>query len=211
MILRRSLSAALLGGCFVPVVSLQVRVRGTIDSVDAQTMTVTSRDGRKIALAIAPDVVVTAIIAASITDIKPGSLIGTAAAPQADGMRALEIQLFPDSMRGVGEGHHPWDLQPLSTMTNGTVGDVVVTQGRTFTLATRMGRKTVVVPENAPIITYGVGSRAMLVPGVRDHYGNTEAGRLSDGTTRRRRTEWADTADVTARRLSARQEHFASD
>ena len=126
-------------------------------------MTVTSRDGRKIALAIAPDVVVTAIIAASITDIKPGSSIGTAAAPQADGMRALEIQLFPDSMRGVGEGHHPWDLQPLRTMTNGTVGDVVVTQGRTLTLATRMGRKTVVVPENAPIITYGVGSRAMLV------------------------------------------------
>src|SRR5580704_7646222 len=83
MILRRSLSAALLGGCFVPVVSLQVRVRGTIDSVDAQTMTVTSRDGRKIALAIAPDVVVTAIIAASITDIKPGSYIGTAAMPQA--------------------------------------------------------------------------------------------------------------------------------
>jgi hypothetical protein len=92
--------------------ALPVRVRGTIDSVDAQTMTVTSRDGRKIALAIAPDVVVTAMIAASITDIKPGSYIGTAAMPQADGtLRAFEIQVFPDSMRGVEEGHHPWDLQ----------------------------------------------------------------------------------------------------
>ena len=97
-------------------------------------MTVTSRDGQKIALAIAPDVLVTAIIAANITDIKPGSYIGTAAVPQADGVRAFEIQVFPDSMRGVGEGHHPWDLQPHSTMTNGTVGDVVVTQGRTLTL-----------------------------------------------------------------------------
>ena len=114
MILHRSLSA-LLAGCFIPVVfaqtALPVRVRGTIDSVHAQTMTVTSRDGQKIALAIAPDVVVTAIIAASITDIKPGSYIGTAAMPQADGtLRAFEIQVFPDSMRGVGEGHHPWDL-----------------------------------------------------------------------------------------------------
>ena len=54
------------------------------------------------------------------------------------------------------------------------------------------------VPENAPIITYGVGSRAMLVSGARHHYGNTEAGRLSDATTRRRRTERADTADVTS-------------
>ena len=98
----------LLAGGFVPVVfaqtALPVRVRGTIDSVDAQTMTVTSRDGQKIALAIAPDALVTAIIAANITDIKPGSYIGTAAVPQADGVRAFEIQACPDSMRGVGEG-----------------------------------------------------------------------------------------------------------
>jgi hypothetical protein len=113
MILHRSLSA-LLAGCFIPVVfaqtALPVRVRGTIDSVHAQTMTVTSRDGQKIALAIAPDVLVTAIIAANITDIKRGSYIGTAAVPHADGVRAFEIQVFPDSMRGVGEGDHPWDL-----------------------------------------------------------------------------------------------------
>ena len=96
-------------------------------------------------------------------------------------------------------------------MTKGAVGDVVVTQGRTLTLRYEDGEKTVVVPENAPIITYGVGSRAMLVSGARHHYGNTEAGRLSDATTRRRRTERADTADVTATPPSARQEHFASD
>ena len=212
MILHRSLSALLAGG-FVPVVfaqtALPVRVRGTIDSVDAQTMTVTSRDGQKIALAIAPDVLVTAIIAANITDIKPGSYIGTAAVPQADGVRAFEIQVCPDSMRGVGEG--PSLGPPQSTMTNGAVGDVVVTQGRTLTLRYEDGEKTVVVPENAPIISYGVGSRAMLVSGARHHYGNTEAGRLSDATTRRHRTERADTADVTATPPSARQEHFASD
>ena len=75
---------------------------------------------------------VTAIIAANITDIKPGSYIGTAAVPQADGVRAFEIQLCPDSMRGVGEG--PSLGPPQRTMTNGAVGDIVVTQGRTLTL-----------------------------------------------------------------------------
>jgi hypothetical protein len=124
-------------------------------------------------------------------------------------VRAFEIQVCPDSMRGVGEG--PSLGPPQSTMTNGAVGDVVVTQGRTLTLRYEDGEKTVVVPENAPIISYGVGSRAMLVSGARHHYGNTEAGRLSDATTRRHRTERADTADVTATPPSARQEHFASD
>ena len=83
-------------------------------------MQVTSRDGQKVTLAVAPDINVTAVIAANIADIKPGSYIGTAAMPQADGsLRAYEIQVFPESMRGVGEGHRPWDLQPQSTMTNG--------------------------------------------------------------------------------------------
>ena len=96
--------------------------------------------GKKIALAIAPDALVTAIIAANITDIKPGSYIGTAAVPQADGVRAFEIQVCPDSMRGVGEG--PSLGPPQSTMTNGAVGDVVVTQGRnTDPSLRRMGGK----------------------------------------------------------------------
>jgi hypothetical protein len=143
-----------------------VRVRGTIDAVDAQTMRVTSREGQKVTLAVAPDVVVTAILAANLADIKPGTYIGTAAMPQDDGtLRAFEIQVFPESMRGVGEGHRPWDLQPQSTMTNGTVGDVVVTQGRTLTLRYKDGEKKVVVPENAPIITYAPATAAMLTPG----------------------------------------------
>ncbi len=143
------------------------RVRGTIDAVDAQTMRVTSREGQQVTLAVAPNLVVTAILPASIADIKPGSYIGTAAMPQEDGsLQAFEIQIFPESMRGVGEGHHPWDLQPQSTMTNGTVGDVVVTQGRTLTLRYKDGEKKVVVPEKAPIITYAPATAAMLTPGV---------------------------------------------
>jgi hypothetical protein len=167
---HRILFAAALGCCVAVAALAQtatpVRVRGTIDAADAKTMAVTSREGQKVVLAIAPDINVTAIIAANITDIKPGSYIGTAAMPQADGtLRAFEIQVFPESMRGIGEGNHPWDLEPQSTMTNGTVGDVVVTQGRTLTLRYKDGVKTVVVPDKAPIITYAPATPAMLVPG----------------------------------------------
>lgn len=167
---RRNLLAATLFCCIAGAAFAQtpapVRVRGTIDSVNAQTMVVTSREGQKVTLAVAPDVGVTAILAASISDIKPGTYIGTAAMPQADGsLLAYEIQVFPESMRGVGEGHRPWDLQPQSTMTNGTVGDVVVTQGRTLTLRYKDGEKKVVVPEKAPIITYAPATTAMLTPG----------------------------------------------
>ncbi len=166
----RTLLAALLCCCLAGAAHAQdaspVRVRGTIDAVNAQSLQVTARDGQKITLALAPSAVITAVVAANIADIKPGSYIGTAAIPQADGsLVALEIQLFPESMRGVSEGQHPWDLQPNSTMTNGTVGDVVVTEGRTLTLHYKDGEKRLTVPEKAPIITYAPGTAAMLTPG----------------------------------------------
>jgi hypothetical protein len=136
--LRSPLAATLcccLAGAAIAQDTPPVRIRGTIDAVDAQTMRVTSREGQQMTLIVTPKVGVTAIVAANIADIKPGSYIGTAAMPQADGsLLACEIQVFPESMRGVGEGYHPRDLQPQSTMTNGTVGDVVVTQGRTLAL-----------------------------------------------------------------------------
>jgi len=170
MKLQRRRLAALFGCCLAGAAFAQAsaptRVRGTIDAIDAKSATVTTRDGKKTELAIAPDVGITAIVAAKITDIKPGSYIGTAAVPESDGtLRALEIQVFPESMRGVGEGHRPWDLGPQSTMTNGTVGDVVIAQGRKLTLRYKDGEKTVIVPETAPIITYEPGTQAMLVPG----------------------------------------------
>jgi hypothetical protein len=167
---RRNLLAATLICCLAGAAFAQtpapVRVRGTIDSVNAQTMVVTSREGQKVTLAVAPDVGVTAILAASIADIKPGSYIGTAAMPQEDGsLLAFEIQIFPESMRGVGEGHRPWDLQPQSTMTNGTVGTVTGSSDRTLTITYAGGEKTVAVAANTPIVTYEPGSPALLVPG----------------------------------------------
>lgn len=166
---RHVLAAALCCGLIAPALAqgaAPYRIRGTIDTVQAQSMQVTSRTGEKLTLSLAPDLGVTAIVATKITDIQPNSYIGTAALPQPDGtLKALEVQIFPESMRGVGEGHRPWDVQPESTMTNGTVGDVVGTSGRTLTLRYKGGEKKVFVPENAPIITYMPGTPAMLTPG----------------------------------------------
>jgi hypothetical protein len=142
------------------------RVRGAIDMIDAHEVRVVTRGGDKVTLKLADDVVVTIIAPIAIDAIKPGSFIGTAAVTQSDGtLKALEIQVFPESMRGVGEGHRPWDLGPGSTMTNGTVGDLKVSDGRLLTLTYKGGEQKVFVPENAPVITYEPGSKAALQKG----------------------------------------------
>jgi hypothetical protein len=142
-----------------------VRVRATIDAADAKSIAVTTRTGEKLTIALAPDTVVVAIIPIKLEDIKPGSFIGSAAMPQPDGtQRALEVHVFPESMRGTGEGHRPFDLQPQSTMTNGTVGSVTGSTSRTLTVAYQGGSKTIVVPPETPVVTYEPGTPALLVP-----------------------------------------------
>jgi hypothetical protein len=142
------------------------RIRATIDAIDAESMSLTTRAGDKMTVALAPDAVVIALVAIKLEDIKPGSFIGTAAMPQPDGtQRALEVHVFPEAMRGRGEGHRPFDLQPQSTMTNGTVGAVTGSVGRTLTVSYKGGENTIVVPPDTPVVTYEPGSTALLVPG----------------------------------------------
>ena len=143
----------------------QSRIRGTIDTIDSHAMLVTTRSGQKVTLKLPDDPRVTLIAPIAIDAIKTGSYIGTAAVTQPDGtLKALEIQVFPESMRGVGEGQQAWDLTPETTMTNGTVGTLKVSNGRTLQLTYKGGEKMVFVPPDAPVITYEPGSRAALVP-----------------------------------------------
>jgi hypothetical protein len=143
-----------------------IRIRGTIDAVDGPKLDLTSRTGEKVSVSLAPDATVNLIAPAQLSDIKSGSFIGTAAMPQADGsLKALEVQVFPESMRGSGEGQRPWDLQPQSTMTNATAYDVVGTDGRTLTLKWQGQETKLAVPPDVPIITYEKGDLSMLKPG----------------------------------------------
>ena len=143
-----------------------IRLRGTIDALNGSTLAVTSRSGEKFSVALAADTAVTLIAPSALSEIKPGGFIGTAAMPQSDGsIVALEVQVFPESMRGTGEGQRPYDLQPNSTMTNATVGDVVGTAGRTLTLKWQGKETKLTVPPDVPVITYEPGTKAMLTPG----------------------------------------------
>ncbi len=164
------LAAGLLTAATVGTASAQsvrrVRYRATIDSVTDKSISLTTREGQPLTMALASDTAIVAIVPIRLADIKPGDFIGSAAMPQPDGtQRALEVHVFPESMRGTGEGHRPFDLQPQSTMTNGTVGSVSGTVGRTLTVTYQDGEKTIVVPPDTPVVTYEPGSRALLVPG----------------------------------------------
>ncbi len=157
------------------------RIRATIDSVAGNTLTLTTRANAHVTVVLTDDLKVVAVSKAQIGDIKPGSFIGSAAVPNADGtLRALEVTVFPPSMNGTGEGHYEWDLGPTSTMTNGTVGDLVVSNGRTMTVKYKGGgEKRIVVPDDVPIVSLEMGDRSLLVAGAHVIVVPTKA---ADGT-----------------------------
>jgi len=150
------------------------RLAGTIERVDGNTVFGKGRDGAAITLKLADNVVVTAVLKATVADIKPGAYIGSGATPQADGsQKAVEVHIFAESMRGQGDGHRPgWYGTPNGTMTNGaveptgTVGATVGSGGEpTFLVKYKEGEKRIVVPANAHIVRYEVGNKGDLKVG----------------------------------------------
>ena len=144
-----------------------VRVRGTIQAVAPGTLTVKDRSGEVLELVLPPKVTVSEVYPMALADIQPGSFIGTAAMPQADGTeRAIAVTVFPESARGAGEGHRPFDLLPQSTMTNATVADMVASpKGRTLQLKYKDGERAIVVPLDAPVVSFKPGDASLLVVG----------------------------------------------
>ena len=143
-----------------------VRLRGTINAIAADKLELTLRDHSEASVRVAQSVRIIWLTEAQPSDIKQGSYVGTAAIPQADGsLKALEVQVFPPSMRGVGEGTRPWDTGAGSSMTNGTVGSLVRANGRIITITYKGGEKRVLVPDDVPIVTYEPADRSALSPG----------------------------------------------
>lgn len=144
-----------------------VRVRGTIESVDGSMLNVKSRDGATLKVKAADNAVVLAVVKATLADVKPGSFVGITAMPQPDGtQKAVEIHIFPEAMRGTGEGHRPWDLMPNSTMTNANIdSEVASTDGKTLVLKYKDGEKTIAVPSNVIVVTYVPAAMTDLKPG----------------------------------------------
>lgn len=145
------------------------RVRGTIESVNGDTMQVKARSGEDVKLHIASDVNVSGITRISLADIKPGSFVGATTVPGPDGgANAVEVHVFPESMRGTGEGSRPYDLKPNSSMTNATVSESVVgNDGHTLLVKYKDGEKKVFVADNTPVMTFVPGDRSDLKAGAK--------------------------------------------
>ena len=146
-----------------------VRVRGTIERAEGPVYVVKARDGSEVKVTLTDDALVVAIIKAALSDVKVGTFVGVTGMPQTDGtQKALEVHIFPEAMRGTGEGHRPWDLQPKSTMTNANVEQAVAgVDGQTLLLKHKDGENKISVPPDTPIVTYTKGDKSELKPGTK--------------------------------------------
>jgi hypothetical protein len=145
------------------------RIRGTIESIDGDVVAVKSRGGDDVKLHMTGDVKIAGITKISLSDVKVGSFIGATTVPGSDGsQKAVEVHVFPEDMRGTGEGSRPWDLGPNSTMTNATVSDsVAANDGHTLLVKYKGGEKKVVVTDKTPVVTYVPGDKSDLKPGAK--------------------------------------------
>jgi hypothetical protein len=145
------------------------RVRGTIEAVDGDTLDVKSRAGEEVKLHMTGDIKVVGITKIALTDIKVGSFIGTTTVPGPDGANnAVEVHVFPENMRGTGEGSRPYDLKPNSSMTNATVEQSVVSNdGHTLNIKYKDGEKKVLVSPETPVVTYVPADKTDLKPGAK--------------------------------------------
>jgi len=159
-------------------------VRGKISAVEKQALKVTTSAG-DVLLKLPDDVRIGGVEAAQLSDIAAGNYVGATAVKQADGnLKALEVHIFPESSRGTGEGHRPWDLQPGSTMTNANVEKVEQVavekiQGQLLTLKYKDGEQKIFIPPGTPIVKNVPGDRSLLKPGTGVY---VAAVRAEDGT-----------------------------
>jgi hypothetical protein len=146
------------------------RVRGAIESVDGDILTVKSRSGEDVKLHMTSDMKVVGIIKISMADIKVGSFVGATTVPGPDGKQnALEVHVFPEDMRGTGEGSRPYDLRPNSTMTNATVTaeSVAANDGHSLMVKYKDGEKQVEVLPDTPVVTYVAADKSDLKAGAK--------------------------------------------
>lgn len=146
-----------------------VRVNGTVEGIDGRVLAVNSEKLGQVKVSLTDDAAVFGVSKAAISDIKPGAFIGVGAMPQPDGsQRAIQVTVFAEVQRGLGEGHRPWDARPNSTMTNATVEQTVESvDGQVVMVKYKDGEKKIVIPPDAIILAYAVGSRDELKPGAK--------------------------------------------
>ena len=166
-------------------------IRGSIAKVTEHELVVHTRDGSTVNITLMNPLTVSTLKRVPLSAIKDDDYVGIASRNRPGGTaQALEVLVFPPAMRGVGEGHYAWDLEPGSMMTNAPVTGMVKTgAGRNLTLTYKGGAFAVHVPPRTPIVTFAPAARADLKPGRKvfviahkDANGNWAAPRVTVGT-----------------------------
>ena len=143
------------------------RIRGTIEGLDGNVLMVKARDGTSVKINLADNWQAISYTKATLADIKVGTFIGVGGTAQPDGsQKAVSINIFPESARGLGEGFRPWDQAPNGTMTNANVAEAVAgVDGHTLLLKYKDGEKKIIVAPTTPISMFGPGDKAEIKPG----------------------------------------------
>ena len=143
------------------------RIRGTVEKLDGQNLTVKSREGSELTIALAPNFTVRYLVKKSLADVKSGDFVATTSMKGTDGKNhSVELRIFPEAMRGLGEGQYAWDLTPDSLMTNATVTGISGSpQGQTLKVSYKGGESEIVVGPDTPVFTYESGDASLLKPG----------------------------------------------
>ena len=181
--IQLALAGAIIAASSAAATAQTLRVRGAIEKVHGNLLTLKSSDGAELKLTLTDNAMIVAVVKASMADIKEGTFLGSAAMPQADGsQKALEVHIFPEQMRGTGEGHRPYAPVPNGTMTNGSASGAMVAgvDGSTMLVKYKDGEKKIVVPPGVPIVRYEIGGRGDLKAGAR--FTVTAATKKPDGT-----------------------------
>src|ERR1700741_4273084 len=170
---RPLIAVAMVGASTLDALAQQApspsRIRGTLETVDGDVLNVKSRSGEEVKLHMTGDIKIFGITKISLADVKVGSFVGTTTVPGPDGApKAVEVHVFPEAMRGTGEGSRPWDLRPNSTMTNATVSESVAgVDGQTIMVKYKDGEKKVVVSPDTPTVAFAPGDKSEIKPGAK--------------------------------------------
>ena len=143
------------------------RIRGTVEKLDGQSLMVKSRDGQQLTIALAPNFAVRYLVKKSLADVKSGDFVATTSTKGTDGKNhSVELRIFSEAMRGLGEGQYAWDLMPDSLMTNATVTGIAgAPQGQTLKVSYKGGESEIVVGPDTPVFGYASGDTSLLKPG----------------------------------------------
>jgi hypothetical protein len=144
------------------------RIRGTVQKLDGNTLVVKPKSGDPVTITLAPNFGVSKLVKKKLSDIKPGDYVASTGRKRPDGtIHAVEIRIFPEALRGRGEGQFPWDLTPDSVMTNATVSGIAAApKGKTLTVTYKGTQSSYIVDPTTPIMAQVPGDASLLKPKV---------------------------------------------